>query len=127
MSSKDVEWLGSSLDDLRKFPEEMMRDAGYQLNRVQEGEEPGDWRPMPTVGSGVCEIRLSDRDGWYRVFYVASLGDVVYVLHAFEKDTKKTSKSDLSIGKERYKEAIRRRDAQSKALAKGSKGHGKKN
>ena len=78
---KPVEFLGNSLDSLRGFPKQARRQAGFQLDRVQRGLEPFDWKPMPSVGSGVREIRVRDEAGAYRVLYVAKFEDAVYVLH----------------------------------------------
>jgi phage-related protein len=57
---KPVEFRGSSLDDLRSFPMSARREAGHQLDQVQQGHEPDDWKPMPRIGSGVQEIRIRD-------------------------------------------------------------------
>jgi phage-related protein len=70
VSEKPVSWLGSSLDDVRAFPEDARRAAGYQLGRVQQGLLPTDWKPMTTVGPGVIEIRVHTRVE-HRIFYVA--------------------------------------------------------
>jgi phage-related protein len=67
---KRVEWLGDSLARLRGFPREAMRDAGYQLDLVQDGREPTDWKPMSSIGSGVQELRIR-MGGAFRVIYVA--------------------------------------------------------
>jgi phage-related protein len=105
---KEVVFEGSALDDLRAFPREARQEAGYQLDRVQRGIQPADWKPMPTVGSGVNEIRLRDADGWYRVMYVAKLADCVYVLHAFRKQTARTAKTDIELSRRRYRELVQR-------------------
>jgi phage-related protein len=104
--SKDLAWVGRSREDLRAFPSDARREAGHQLNLVQLGLEPDDYRPMPSVGPGVIEIRIHS-DTEYRVFYVAKYADTVFVLHAFEKKTRKTSQRDLDLGKERLKEVRR--------------------
>jgi len=83
------------LEDLRAFPETTRREAGYQLDQIQHGREPDDWKPMNTVGRGVREIRIRDAAGAFRVLYVAKFDDAVYVLHCFQKKTQKTSKADL--------------------------------
>lgn len=101
---KDVEFRGDSLKRLRDFPEDAKQEAGFQLDAVQEGEMPEDFKPMPEVGQGVYEIRIKDSGDEFRVFYIANVGDLVYVLHCFQKKTKKTSKKDIDIGKKRYKE-----------------------
>ncbi|MEF9899078.1 MAG: type II toxin-antitoxin system RelE/ParE family toxin [Pseudomonas sp.] len=101
--SKDIVFLGNSLECLRSFPRDAMREAGHQLQAIQDGEDPDDWKPMKTVGKGVREIRIKDEDGAFRVFYVASLPDAVYVLHAFRKTTEKTEKRDIELAKTRFK------------------------
>ena len=110
---KDVEFVGSSDDDLRDFPPVARQRAGYQLHLVQSGQNSSDWKPMPTVGSGCHEIRVRDSGGTYRVLYVASIGDRVYVLHCFQKKSQRTARSDIDLGKQRYqqmKELIRARE-----------------
>lgn len=106
---KLLSFLGSSLDDLRAFPEAARREAGYQLDRVQRGLDPDDWKPMPSVGSGVREVRIRDQAGAFRVFYVAIRPEAVYVLHAFQKKTQVTAKRDLALAEVRLKELIRSR------------------
>ena len=82
---KPVEFLGGALNDLRDFPLSARREAGYQIDKVQFGEEPDDWKPMKTIGAGVQEIRIQDEAGAFRVIYIARLKDAVYVLHCFQK------------------------------------------
>ena len=101
---KRITYLGSSLDDIRRFPENARRRAGYQLDRVQHGLDPDDWKPMASVGSGCREIRVRDKDGTFRVLCVATIDETVYVLHAFQKKTQKTSTGDLDLAKQRYGE-----------------------
>jgi phage-related protein len=100
------------LDDLRDFPADARRQAGHQLYLVQLGLEPDDWRPMPTVGPGVAEIRLHGETE-HRIFYVAGFAEAVYVLHAFEKKTRKTSQHDIALGRENLKELRKWRREQS--------------
>ncbi|MFC4764803.1 type II toxin-antitoxin system RelE/ParE family toxin [Dyella koreensis] len=90
---KQLAFLGSALDDLKDFPVDARRETGYELHRIQNGLDPHDWKPMTSVGDGVREIRIRDEAGIYRVLYVANIGDVVYVLHAFNKKTQRTAKS----------------------------------
>jgi phage-related protein len=99
---KPIRSLGNSLERLREFPEDARHDAGYQLELVQRGQQPDDFKPMPTIGKGVEEIRVRDDSGIYRVIYTARLADAVYVLHAFQKKTQATSKRDLDMAKERF-------------------------
>jgi phage-related protein len=101
---RPVRFLGDSLKCLRDFPEDARHDAGYQLDKVQRGGQPDDFKPMPTVGKGVEEIRVSEASGAWRVIYVARRADAVYVLHAFQKKTQATAKKDLEIARRRFRE-----------------------
>lgn len=101
---KPIIFLGDSLARLREFPESARQDTGRELARVQEGRDPVDWKPMPSVGRGVREIRVSDRPGEFRVLYVARVEDAIYVLHAFHKKTQKTAQRDLDLAATRYRQ-----------------------
>lgn len=100
---KPIEFVGSSQDDLRNFPAEARRAAGFELNFIQMGLMPSDWKPMKAIGSGVMEIRIH-KEGEWRVIYVAKFEMAVYVLHAFEKKTQKTRQADIELAQQRYKE-----------------------
>jgi phage-related protein len=113
MVEKPVAWLGSSLDDVRAFPAEARRAAGYQLGRVQQGLMPDDWKPMTTVGVGVYEIRIHTGLE-HRVFYVAKYEDAVYVIHAFEKRTTGTRETDIVLARKRLADFIRLRGRKKK-------------
>jgi len=102
MPDKPLIWLGSSRGDLRAFPALARRLAGFQLRRVQQGLDPDDWKTMQTVGPGVREIRVQIAAA-HRVFYVTTRSEAIYVLHAFEKKTQKTSAHDLRIGRDRFR------------------------
>lgn len=104
---KPVRFLGDSLKRLREFPEDARNDAGYQLDKVQRGAQPDDFKPMPSIGKGVEEIRLQDETGAYRVIYTARIADAVYVLHAFQKKTRATSKRDIDLAAERFAQLMR--------------------
>lgn len=104
---KDIEFRGSSLDDLRSFPATVMRDAGFQLDRLQHGLLPNDYKPMPSVGSSVAELRLWDEAGTFRVIYVAKFENTVYVLHCFQKKTEQTAKKDIDLAAKRYKALLK--------------------
>lgn len=108
MPDKPLVWLGSSLEDLRAFPPEACRMAGYQLRRVQSGLMPSDWKPIKSVGQGVYEIRIHTGLE-HRVFYVARVGEAIYVLHAFEKRTRRTRQSDIDLARGRLAEVARSR------------------
>jgi phage-related protein len=75
--SKPVEFRGRWLEDLRAFPLTARREAGHQLDQVQYGREPDDWKPINTVGRGVKEIRIRDEAGAFRVLYVTKFDDAV--------------------------------------------------
>ena len=87
-------------------PFQTTRDAkaGYQLFQVQIGENPSDWKPMPSVGAGVREIRIRQASGAYRIIYLTTIGDVVHVLHAFQKKTQATPKRDIDLAKARLRQ-----------------------
>ena len=97
--------MGSAKDDLSAFPKSARVRVGHELFMVQVGREPDDWKPMTSVGPGACEIRVRDQAGAFRVIYVARFEDAIYVLHAFQKKSQKTSRADLKLAKERYREA----------------------
>ena len=98
---KPISFTGNSLKDLKKFPEGAKREVGYQLDRVQRGLNPNDWKPMKTVGKSVREIRITDTQGIYRVIYIAKFKEAIYVLHAFNKTTQRTAQVDLDIAQDR--------------------------
>jgi phage-related protein len=107
---RKVEWLGSSRKDVRAFPDDARKRAGYELFLVQIGAEPSDWKPMPGVGLGVQEIRVHT-DLEHRILYVTRLKEAVYVLHAFEKKARKTAKADLEVARSRLKYLLNTRRA----------------
>ncbi len=111
MVERPIVWIGSSREDLRQFPQEARRKAGFEVRAVQRGHDPTDFKPMPSVGLGVYEIRIQT-DSAYRVFYVAKFEEAVYVLHAFQKKTQKTAKHDIEIGQQRYGITQQHRQAQ---------------
>jgi phage-related protein len=107
MTTKPIEFLGDSLDALRSLPLQARREAGFQLDKVQHGGEPADWKPMRSVGPGVREIRICDEADAFRVIYLAKLADAVYVLHCFQKKAGQTSDRDIELARRRYKELMR--------------------
>jgi len=104
-----LRFLGDSLKCLRDFPEDARQDSGYQLDKVQHGEQPDDFKPMPSIGKGVEEIRVWNDSGAYRVIYTARIADAVYVLHAFRKKSQATSKRDIDTAEERFARLMRDR------------------
>jgi phage-related protein len=107
VADKPITWLGSSLADVRAFPDLARRYAGYELGLVQQGQDPTDWKPMPEVGPGVREIRVhTGRE--HRVLYLTQFAEAVYVLHAFEKKTRTTRRADIELARRRLRKLGRR-------------------
>ena len=106
MALKPLRWLGNARAAVRAFPSDARRDTGYELYLVQQGNQPTDWKPLPSVGPGVREIRVHV-DGEYRVLYLATRPEAVYVLHAFGKKTQQTRKLDLDLARARLRELRR--------------------
>lgn len=104
---KRLRFLGDSLKYLRRFPEHTRQDAGYQLDKVQRGEQPDDFKSIPSIGKGVEELRVWDDSGTYRVIYAARMEEAVYVLHAFQKKTRAISKRDIELAKKRHIELVK--------------------
>jgi phage-related protein len=104
---KPIAFCSNSLNELRKFPLAARREAGHQLDRVQNGFDPDSWKPMSSIGAGVREIRIRDDAGAFRVIYLAKFKDAIYVLHCFQKKTEKTSQLDLALAQKRYQELIK--------------------
>jgi len=103
LTMKEAIFLGSSRYDLRNFSAEACREAGFQLSRIQAGLDPSDWKPMPSIGVGVREIRIRV-SGAFRVIYLASRPEAVYVLHCFQKKTQQTSQQDIELARQRFKQ-----------------------
>ena len=106
---KPITWLGDSLGQVRGFPDDARREAGFELGEVQKGLDPSDWKPMTGVGAGVKEIRIRTENE-YRVMYVAKFAEAVYVLHAFTKKTQQTPKKDIDLTSQRYRELVNERN-----------------
>ncbi len=104
---RPVRFLGDSLKCLRDFPDVARHDAGYQLDKVQRGEQPDDFKTMPAIGKGVEEIRITDEGGAYRVIYLARRAEAVCVLHAFQKKTRATSRRHFETAKGRFAQLSR--------------------
>jgi phage-related protein len=109
MTDKLIEWIGAARKDLMDFPDDARRQAGFELRSIQQGDFPSSFKPMSTVGKGVEEIRIRTDDA-YRIFYVARFEEAVYVLHAFQKKTQKTSRNDIELGQQRYKQMLQQRE-----------------
>jgi phage-related protein len=99
-----VVWEGDSLDVLRGFPTGIKKGLGKDIQRLQEGEQPRNSRPMKSIGKGVFELRQMDENGWYRVIYLRKIGNRLFMLHSFVKKSAKTSQKDLNIANNRLKQ-----------------------
>jgi phage-related protein len=99
-----IHWVGDAKEVLSAFPQSVKGVLGYSLRRLQRGHLPDcDARRMESVGKGVWELKTADERTWYRVIYLTRIGNALYVLHAFEKDSRKTDRRDLEIAKSRLK------------------------
>jgi len=107
-SLKPARFLGTSLSSIKAFPKQARKEAGDQILLVQAGEMPEDWKTMPEIGSGVFEIRIHKLDE-YRVIYVAKFPEAVYVLHAFNKKSKKTLQRDIQKARKEYATLLNQR------------------
>lgn len=103
---KPVKFRGDALDSLRGFPDDARQDAGFQLDKVQRGRDPDDWKPMASVGKGAKEIRIRDLAGTFRVVYLATFADAVHVLHCFQKKSEQTSGKDIDLARKRFKDLM---------------------
>jgi phage-related protein len=115
----EIVWEGDSKEVLRSFPEAVMQNFGFELWQLQQGERPLNYRPLPSVGSGVFELRDQDERGWYRVVYLSRIADVIYVLHCFEKKSREMPGKDFQKSKQRFR-AVKARLAQEKKREKRS-------
>jgi phage-related protein len=102
---KPVAWIGDSRQAVKEFPPVARQRIGRQLARVQVGFEPEDWKPMPSIGIGVKEIRVRE-NGAYRLIYVAKFSEAIYVLHAFEKTAQKTPKPAIELARTRFRALV---------------------
>ncbi len=107
--NKPLFWIGSSLDDLREFPEDTIRVMGFALRRAQDGGKHVSAKPLKGFGgAGVMEIVEDDDGNTYRAVYTVKFAGVIYVLHAFQKKSTKgisTPKHEIDLIKERLKRA----------------------
>ena len=109
-----ISWEGNSREVVASFPEDPRDDLGFALYELQQGKKPAmATRRMESIGSGVFELKTSDERAWYRIIYLSKIGDVIYVLHAFEKESRKTDRRDLELAKTRLArvhQRLRRKD-----------------
>jgi phage-related protein len=105
---RPVVWLGNSKKSLREFPDGAQKLLGDELQLIQFGGIPKDAKPFKGVGSGVLELAVRFVSDAYRVVLAVQIGRRIYVLHAFQKKSKKaieTPKRDVDLIKKRYAEA----------------------
>ncbi len=102
---KPVAWTGDSRKRLGRFPPLARRKAGFELEQVQWGADPSDWKSMSSVGPGVREIRIH-AEGEFRVIYIANFEEAVYVLHAFQKKSRTTPVLDIALARIRLRVVI---------------------
>ena len=106
---KDIHWEGDSRHILAGFPEEIREDLGFALFEMQQGKTPSlQARRMHSIGPGVYELKDADERAWYRVIYLSAIDNVIYVLHCFEKRSRKTGRHDLRVAEERLSKVLRR-------------------
>ena len=103
-----VAWEGDSREILQSFPEVVRQNLGFDLWRLQQGERSSDYRPLPSVGAGVFELRDQDERAWYRVIYLSRIKNVIYVLHCFEKKSRSMPRKEFETARQRLK-AVRSR------------------
>jgi phage-related protein len=98
----EIFWEGDSREVLASFPDDVRGSLGFALYELQIGRQPSvATRRLESIGRGVYELKEGDERSWYRVIYLSSIDDVIYVLHCFEKHSRKTDWRDLNVAKER--------------------------
>ena len=95
---KCIGFCGHTLSTIRGFPVQVKHVIGHELDKVQRGLNPSDWKPMPTVGKSVREIRIHE-GGQYRVIYLTKYTNAIHVLHVFRKKTQKTRQQDIKVAR----------------------------
>lgn len=98
---KRIIWLGNTHEIVKGYSKIVKQEIGYNLDNIQRGLDPYDWKPISSVGDGVKEIRIHEENE-YRVLYVAKFEESIYVLHAFIKKTQQILKRDIELAKQRY-------------------------
>ena len=105
---------------LSSFPDEVKRALGFSLRQLQiDRESTSQTRSMSSIGSGVYELKEADERAWYRANYLSKVGNTIYVLHCFEKESRKTDRRDIDVAGERLK-AVRQRLQEQRANEKRS-------
>ncbi len=112
-----VVWEGDSREVLRGFPEDVKQNLGFELWQLQLGENPRDYRRLPSIGAGVFELRDQDERSWYRIVCLSRVSDVIHVLHCFEKKSRKMPRNDFEKAQQRLK-AVKARMAEERKREK---------
>lgn len=115
-----ISWEGDSREVLAAFPDSVRQNLGFELWQLQQSELPRHFRPLPSVGAGAYELRDQDARAWYRVVYLSRIGDVIYVLHCFEKKSREMPRRDFETARERLR-AVKARLAAERKHEKRSK------
>jgi len=119
-SAAELHFEGDSLEVLSSFPDEVKRALGFSLRQLQIGREPtSQTRSMSSIGSGVYELKEADERAWYRAIYLSKVGNTIYVLHCFEKESRKTDRRDIEVARQRLK-LVRQRLQEQRAHEKRS-------
>jgi phage-related protein len=114
----ELHFEGDLLEVLSSFPDDVKRTLGFSLRQLQIGREPtSQTRSMNSIGSGVYELKEADERAWYRAIYLSKVGNKIYVLHCFEKESRKTGRRDIEIAVQRLKQ-VRQRLQEQKAHEK---------
>jgi phage-related protein len=105
----EIHWEGDSKEVLSGFPADVKLTLGYSLRRLQSGELPAcETRSLPSIRKGVWELKESDERAWYRVIYLSRIGQTIYVLHCFEKQSRRTDKRDIDLARSRLRQVLKR-------------------
>lgn len=116
----ELHFEGDSLEVLSSFPDDVKRSLGFSLRQLQIGREPtSQTRSMSSIGAGVYELKEADERAWYRVVYLSKIENRIYVLHSFEKESRKTDRRDIEIARQRLK-VVRQRLQEQKSHEKRS-------
>lgn len=119
-SPAELHFEGDSLEVLSAFPSTVKQALGFALRQLQIGREPTcQTRSMSSIGPGVYELKEADERTWYRAIYLSKVGNIIYVLHCFEKDSRKTDRRDLEVASQRLK-LVRKRIQEQRADEKRS-------
>jgi phage-related protein len=105
----ELHFEGDALEVLSSFPDQVKRELGFSLRQLQIGREPtSETRSMSSIGAGVYELKESDERAWYRAIYLSKVGNTIYVLHCFEKESRKTGRRDIEVARQRLKRVKQR-------------------